>query len=61
MRLKGDLRRLESGNLTQSEAEYLASAVMGQASLDAGSLDDGTLDDSEIGAIVAGYEIYTGE
>ena len=61
MRLKGDLRRLESGNLTQNEAEYLASAVMGQASLDAGSLDDGTLDDSEIGAIVAGYEIYTGE
>ena len=60
MRLKGDLRRLGSGNLTQSETEYLASAVMGQGIIEGGALDDNELDESEIAAVVSGYEGFTG-
>ena len=59
MRMKGDQRRLDSGNLTASEAEYIASALAGQDALEAGAMDDNILDDAEVAAAVGAYEGYS--
>mgnify|MGYP003626403129 CR=1 FL=1 len=59
MRMKGDLRRLSSGNLTASEAEYIASALAGQASIEAGSMDDDILSDAEVEGAMLAQDMYT--
>jgi hypothetical protein len=50
MRLKGDRAKLAGGDLSQSERDYLASAVMGEAMMD---ID---LDDTSAATLAAGME-----
>ena len=53
-----DERKLAKGKYSQSKAQYVASALAGQAALEAGVMDDGTLDEFEVGLTNFVSDIY---
>jgi len=59
-RLAGDQSRLASGNATEAEQAYLASAVAGQLMIEAGFMEDNAIDDTEAMAGAMTIEGLTG-
>ena len=60
MRSKRDFKRLKKGKLKGSKGRYIASALAGQAAIEAGYTDDGELDSSEIAQIQDVYDYAEG-